>query len=169
MSIAVSGSDLFVASVDGTIGEYTTAGATVNASLIPGLLLGVTGVVVDGSDLFVTNFEGTIGEYTTAGATVNADLISLSSVLVTGIAVSGSDLFVLNAGAGTIGEYTTAGGDGERRADLGVERGHCWHHNRRQPLAVPEPSTWAMMLLGVAGLGFAGYGRARAGHATLAT
>jgi hypothetical protein len=34
--------------------------------------------------------------------------------------------------------------------------------------AVPEPSTWAMMLIGFAGLGFAGYRRARAGHATLA-
>jgi hypothetical protein len=37
------------------------------------------------------------------------------------------------------------------------------------PLAipsVPEASTWAMMLLGFAGLGFAGY-RAKAGHATL--
>jgi hypothetical protein len=33
---------------------------------------------------------------------------------------------------------------------------------------VPEPSTWAMMLIGFAGLGFAGYRRARAGHATLA-
>jgi hypothetical protein len=33
---------------------------------------------------------------------------------------------------------------------------------------VPEPSTWAMMLLGFAGLGFAGYRRARAGHAALA-
>jgi hypothetical protein len=27
-------------------------------------------------------------------------------------------------------------------------------------LTVPEPSTWAMMLLGFAGLGFAGYRRA---------
>jgi hypothetical protein len=34
--------------------------------------------------------------------------------------------------------------------------------------AVPEPSTWALMLLGFAGLGFVGYRRARAGHATLA-
>jgi PEP-CTERM motif len=34
--------------------------------------------------------------------------------------------------------------------------------------AVPEPSTWAMMLLGFVGLGFTGYQRARAGHATLA-
>ena len=33
---------------------------------------------------------------------------------------------------------------------------------------IPEPSTWAMMLLGFAGLAFAGYRRARAGHATLA-
>jgi hypothetical protein len=29
---------------------------------------------------------------------------------------------------------------------------------------VPEPSTWAMMLLGFAGLGFAGYRRAKAGR-----
>jgi hypothetical protein len=34
--------------------------------------------------------------------------------------------------------------------------------------AVPEPSTWAIMLLGFAGLGFAGYRRARAGHGTVA-
>ena len=34
--------------------------------------------------------------------------------------------------------------------------------------AVPEPSTWAMMLLGFGGLAFAGYRRARAGQVTLA-
>jgi hypothetical protein len=28
--------------------------------------------------------------------------------------------------------------------------------------AVPEPATWAMMLLGFVGLGYAGYRRARA-------
>ena len=32
--------------------------------------------------------------------------------------------------------------------------------------AVPEPSTWAMLLIGLAGLGFAGYRRARAGRTT---
>jgi hypothetical protein len=31
------------------------------------------------------------------------------------------------------------------------------------PPAIPEPSTWAMMLLGFGGLAFAGYRRARAG------
>jgi hypothetical protein len=34
--------------------------------------------------------------------------------------------------------------------------------------SVPEPSTWAMMLLGFAGLGYAGYRRARAGRAAIA-
>jgi hypothetical protein len=32
---------------------------------------------------------------------------------------------------------------------------------------VPEPSTWGMMLLGFAGVGYAGYRRARAGRATV--
>ena len=31
-----------------------------------------------------------------------------------------------------------------------------------EAVAVPEPATWAMMLLGFAGLGFAGYRRERA-------
>jgi len=33
---------------------------------------------------------------------------------------------------------------------------------------IPEPSTWAMMLLGFAGVGFVGYRRASKGHAPLA-
>jgi hypothetical protein len=35
--------------------------------------------------------------------------------------------------------------------------------------SVPEPSTWAMMFLGFAGLGYSGYLRARAGRTTLTT
>jgi PEP-CTERM motif-containing protein len=61
---------------NGTVGEYTTSGATVNASLISGLNEPI-GIAVDGSDLFITNAgSGTIGEYTTSGATVNTSLIS---------------------------------------------------------------------------------------------
>jgi hypothetical protein len=53
-----------------TIGEYTTAGATVNAALISGLNF-PEGIALSGSDLFVVNsgVTGRIGEYTTAGAT----------------------------------------------------------------------------------------------------
>ena len=47
----------------GTIGEYTTSGATVNAALISGLNAPI-GIAVSGSDLFVTNnFGNTIGEF----------------------------------------------------------------------------------------------------------
>jgi hypothetical protein len=73
---------LFIADIRaGTIGKYTTSGATVNASLISGLH-SPRSVVVSGTDLFVVNGphgvpgNGTIGQYTTSGVTVNASLIS---------------------------------------------------------------------------------------------
>jgi DNA-binding beta-propeller fold protein YncE len=77
----VSGGDIFVANYYfGTIGEYTMAGATVNASLVTGLNE-PQGLAVSGGDIFVANYggntdNGTIGEYTTAGATVNASLVT---------------------------------------------------------------------------------------------
>jgi autotransporter-associated beta strand protein len=98
---------------NGTIGEYTRTGGTVNVALVSGLS-SPYGIAVYGSDLFVANEgNGTIGEYTISGGTVNASLISgLTSPVA--VAVSGSDLFVVSAGtitgAGTIGEYTTSGG-----------------------------------------------------------
>src|SRR3954468_11606059 len=59
-----------------TIGEYTTAGGTVNPALVSGLS-SPRGIAVSGSDLFVVNSgNGTIGKYTTAGAMVNPALIS---------------------------------------------------------------------------------------------
>src|SRR5271154_5970011 len=108
-STAARADQVFVANFGGnTIGEYTTSGATVNASLISGLN-SPGGIAVSGSDLFVVNASGTtIGEYTTSGATVNASLISgLTCALA--IAVSGSDLFVTSSFSNTIGEYTTSG------------------------------------------------------------
>jgi len=86
-ALAVSGSDLFVGNNNGDIvGEYTTAGATVNADLIKisgGVF--VNGITVAGSDLFVTNAidpaqdfpaSNFVAEYTTSGDLVNASLIS---------------------------------------------------------------------------------------------
>jgi hypothetical protein len=73
----VSGGDIFVANLSlGTIGEYTTGGATVNASLVSGLN-GPYSIAVSGGDIFVGNIgNSTIGEYTTDGATVNPSLVS---------------------------------------------------------------------------------------------
>jgi uncharacterized delta-60 repeat protein len=107
--VLLSGEQIFVTNAGlGTVGEYTTSGATVNASLISGLST-PEGIAAVGSDLFVVN-QGTnsIGEYTTSGATVNASLIT-GLVKPIGIAASGSDLFVTNETGDTIGEYTTSG------------------------------------------------------------
>jgi hypothetical protein len=46
-------------------------------------------------------------------------------------------------------------------------QGELWFSSDPSLLSIPEPSTWAMMLLGFAGLGFAGY-RARAKIGALA-
>src|SRR5262249_45702012 len=92
--IAVSGNDLFVTcdnvsvslfsnppQENGTVGEFTTAGATVNPSLISGLSFPL-GIAVSGGNLFVGSggngitINPFIGEYTTSGATVNAALIA---------------------------------------------------------------------------------------------
>ena len=79
--IAVSGNDLFIASFSSqehsyVIGEYTTSGSTVNASLITGFDAS-QGIAISGNNLFVSNTgDGTVGEYTTSGATVNTSLIS---------------------------------------------------------------------------------------------
>jgi PEP-CTERM motif len=46
-------------------------------------------------------------------------------------------------------------------------RGHQLYGSCAPPhaMTVPEPSTWAMLLLGFAGLGYAGYRRARESRA----
>ncbi len=111
-SATARGQDIFVVNggngtSNGTIGEYTLSGGTVNVSLVSGLSNPV-GIAASGSNLFVTNYgNGTIGEYTMSGATVNATLVfGLNDPF--GLVVSGSNLFVAN-GNGTIGEYTTSG------------------------------------------------------------
>ena len=74
--------DMFVTNADtgtigGTVGEYTTSGAVINAALITGLNY-PTGLALDGNgDLFVVSKnDGLIGEYTTSGAVINASLIT---------------------------------------------------------------------------------------------
>ena len=115
VGIAVSGSDLYISSgTPGVVGEYTTSGGTVNASLITGLN-SPAGLAISGGDLFVANGgvagvanSGSIGEYTLAGTAVNASLVTGLEYPL-GLAASGSNLYVSIPNSGSIGEYSTSG------------------------------------------------------------
>jgi len=136
------------AELTGTVGKYTTSGATVNPALISGLN-GPLGIAVSGGNLFVSSFStNRIGEYTTSGATVNLALISgLNGPL--GLAVSGEDLFVANfnggvPGGGTIGKYTTSGATVNPALISGLT------HPDFLAVAVPDASSsWTLLLLGL--------------------
>ena len=94
--------------VAGTVGVYSTSGATINSNLITGLNYPY-GVAVSGTNLFVCNYgAGTIAEYTTSGAAVNTNLISGLSAPGS-IAISGTNLFILENNGSYLGEYTTSG------------------------------------------------------------
>ena len=97
--------------VAGYVGEYTTSGATINASLISGLTYPWS-IASDGlGNLYIGDDTGAncwVRKYTTSGATVNLTLISgLSTPLALALDGQGH-LFVANWGPGTIGEYTPA-------------------------------------------------------------
>jgi hypothetical protein len=72
----------------GTVGEYTTSGATINAALISGLM-SPNALAASDSTVFVSS-SGAVGEYTASGATVNAKLIP---TYLTAMATSGANLF----------------------------------------------------------------------------
>ena len=144
----MSGRNLFVTNYSyGTISEYTTAGATVNAALIAGLDT-PAGIAVSGDNLFVGNLDmGTIGEYNTDGTTVNTRLVSGLYELV-GVTVSAGDLFTTKFDNGSnpnsIGEYTTSGATVNSVLVSGLDL--PW------ATAVVPTATWALLVTGAAGL-----------------
>jgi hypothetical protein len=117
VGITVSGSDVFVLNISSnSIGEYTTSGSTINASLVTGLTESASSLAISGSELFVANAgNGTVGEYTLGSTpgTIASSKASLISGLTGGaqaIAASGNDLFVTyGATTNIVGEYTTSG------------------------------------------------------------
>ena len=66
--------------------------------------------------------------------------------------------------------YISANNGGPTASGPGAGDGqyYDWLGGKSQIASAPEPSTWAMMLVGFAGLGYAGYRRARRSHAGFA-
>ncbi len=73
-AIYVANANGFGGGAPGTVGQYTTAGVAVNASLITGNTPQYLAVL--GSSLYVADFGGQVGQYTTSGAVVNASLVT---------------------------------------------------------------------------------------------
>ena len=94
--------------LNGDVGEWTTSGSSVNASLITGLGM-PNGIAESGGYLYVANEQAnTIGKYTMSGQVVDASFITgLSNP--TQLVASGTNLYVMNIGNSTIGNYTTSG------------------------------------------------------------
>jgi hypothetical protein len=138
--IAVSGSDLFVGNQTG-VGEYTTSGAVVNASLISGLTL-TGGIAISGSALFVVTGGGGVSEYTlgaTPGTITSSNPLMSGLDNASGVAVYGSDLYVTSLDK--IGEYDMSGNLLMTISD---------YNNPLGIVVVPEPATGSIAV--VAGL-----------------
>ncbi|HEY1862300.1 MAG TPA: PEP-CTERM sorting domain-containing protein [Roseiarcus sp.] len=110
--------------------------------------------------------QGPYDVYTTNGTLLHSNFISgHDGNSTTGIAFDGTDYYVSNIYQQTIGVYDSSGnwvrnitlqtgGYPTLVEDLSV------NYSQVIP-GSPEPSTWAMMLIGFAGIGYAGYRRAR--------
>jgi PEP-CTERM motif len=139
--LIASGSDLFLAEGNGTIGEYGLDGSTANASLLSGFEY-PSAIAISGGDIYVADFDtDTVGEYGLDGHTINASLITGLDNPVN-LQISNGDIFVSNYGSETVGEYAL---DGSKinASLIQVSRGKPF-----DLYIVPEPSA-----LAIAGLG----------------
>ena len=96
------------------------------------------------------------GDFTTFVFTFTNEDITGASI----DAASSNDFLPSTATLNNADEFTVTVGDGVSPAYLSTLVIDVTTAGSVTP-AVPEPSTWALMLLGFAGLGFAGYRRSR--------
>jgi hypothetical protein len=101
---------LFVAnSGNGTIGKYTTAGATIDPALISHLS-DPLGIAVSGNNLFITNArDNFVGKYTLSGETVDPTFIG-GFTLALAIAASGGYVYISDPEDNSIRKFTTSSG-----------------------------------------------------------
>lgn len=153
--LAVRGTTLFVSNLaTDTLGAYNLAtGAAVPGFTPPAGLNSPVGVALYGNDLFVANYGlGTVGEYdATTGAVLNERFVfGLSGAW--GLAVLGDRLLVANTNGTTVGAYGIPAAATIDNRPTSSNASFLTGLNGPTFLAVvPEPSTWAMVGMGVAG------------------
>jgi hypothetical protein len=162
------GPNLLVASnADTEVFQSTVLGATTNFASVPlpsagdltfnnKTLYESATDAADNSALVNVNSGTVIGEFT-AGAALFNDVFGLATDAAgTTYAVAGTEIYTVNLSNAVLTPVLNYGGQ-----FLGAANGTAFIQENVPPGTVPEPSTWAMMLLGFAGLAFAGMRRAR--------
>jgi hypothetical protein len=156
VGLSTDGTNLFVGQIgSNVVGEYTSSLAPVNASLVTGF--SAYGVTVNGSDIFTINNSGstTIGEFTLSGTAVNSTLITNSQQYGNTLAFDGSgDLYASYWGGTGVDEYAVSGGSATLVGSSPLVSEIHLNGVAFLPAAVPEPSTWAMLLGGLGLLAF---------------
>jgi PEP-CTERM motif len=106
----------------------------------------------------------------TQGSGTLSNTIDYQFSFVNGETTTGQDFsgynFVFFPFPGAVGEYATADYNGYVSFVPAAGGGAPDTQGTLRIATVPEPSTWAMMLLGFAGLGYAGFRRARLSEAS---
>jgi hypothetical protein len=168
-SVLTSGYD--ITQVSGTVGGVTVSSYTgvwgpngdqVSSGLYldPYMSLNPPHVDTNGTNVFtVQNPPGS------GGANFEIDNIFYTSSGASNLSYQGGIALLLNNGASYyLSADCNAGSNG-----AGCSGGYYdFLGDATVTPAVPEPSTWAMMILGFAGIGFVGYHRSRRGSSTLA-
>jgi PEP-CTERM motif len=118
-------------------GDLAFAGGTLYEAAIAG----------NGNDELVNvNTKSVVGFFTIGGAQQNA-VFGLADDGTTMFAVQGTSIYTVNLATGALTLDANYGGHG-----LGAANGAAFLNE--SVAAVPEPSTWAMLFLGFAGVGF---------------
>ena len=166
-------SDPFVLSQDSTITGVNFVGWTGNGATISSLQFGIVSTPADftlSTTVNVTNgslLSGIFPDYDVrqdSFPTGNVSLAAGTYYLVIGDAIASTTNTPVG---GTVG-WDVSAGPSTSSATANCCSGHVFIPNTFQILgvaAVPEPSTWAMMILGFLGIGFMTYRRKQNGPA----
>jgi PEP-CTERM motif len=176
-SITYDGTDFWVGDYSGNSNAYRI---DMSGNVVKTISLANNGGFADGLNYYLDNGQGRLisnrgdaagGEYdvydTNGNLITSALLNDTSPGSGTGVAFNGVDFYVSNIFSNSVNVYDASGnfiqtiilgnplpntGTGERLIE-GLS------FNYQQTLGTPEPSTWAMLMVGFAGLGYAGFRR----------